>query len=179
MNERKKILAISGSTRNNSANHNIIAAIAKLYSDRLEFESLNTLSQLPYFNPDIDNENVPAVVASFRNKIASADGILICTPEYVFSLPGILKNALEWTVSTTIFLKKPAALITASALGNTAHESLLLIMKTIGAKFDDSTTLLIQGARSKIDSDGKFRDKETLSLIDNLMLSFSNILDME
>lgn len=177
MNKRKKILTISGSTRNNSANHNIISAIAKSYSDRLEFESLNILTRLPFFNPDLDNENIPVIVEEFRNKIRLADGILMCTPEYVFSLPGILKNALEWTVSTTIFSEKPTAIITASALGEKAHESLLLIMKTIGAKFDDTTTLLIQGARTKIDSNGNFLHEETLTSIDNLVSSFMKILN--
>ena len=68
----------------------------------------------------------------FRKSIEEADAVLICTPEYVFSLPGILKNALEWTVSTTVFSDKPTALLTASSSGEKAHESLLLVMKTLG-----------------------------------------------
>jgi NAD(P)H-dependent FMN reductase len=54
---------------------------------------------------------------AFRKKIEDADGVLICTPEYVYSLPGSLKNAVEWMVSTTLFTDKPAALITAASSG--------------------------------------------------------------
>ncbi len=109
---------------------------------------------LPYFNPDLDKEEtVPVTVSEFRNQIQAADAVLICTPEYVFSLPGVLKNALEWTVSTTVFSDKPAALITASASGQKAAESLELIMRTIGAKFSQDTMLLIQGVKGKVDGD--------------------------
>ncbi|WP_230470731.1 NADPH-dependent FMN reductase [Flavobacterium cheongpyeongense] len=85
----------------------------------------------------------------FRDKIIAAEGIIICTSEYVFSLPGSLKNALEWCVSTTIFSTKRVGLITASASGETVHEQLLLIMKTLEAKFQKERQLLIAGIRGK------------------------------
>ncbi|MCW3124402.1 MAG: putative NADPH-dependent reductase, partial [Bacteroidetes bacterium] len=90
------------------------------------------------------------------------------TPEYVFSLPGVLKNALEWTVSTRVWADKPVALITAAASGEKAHESLQLIMKTIEAKFDESTTLLIQGAKGKVGKDEKVDEQTTKQLSDLL-----------
>jgi NAD(P)H-dependent FMN reductase len=98
--------------------------------------------------------------------------VIICTPEYVFSLPGALKNAIEWTVSTTLFSEKPVALITASALGQKAHEALQLIMKTIYARFDEQTQLLISGVRAKIKDTG-IVDEGTLQQVRSLVSHFA------
>jgi chromate reductase, NAD(P)H dehydrogenase (quinone) len=128
---KKKIFAISGSTRSNSSNLKILKQIAELSSSLFEVKLFEGLAEIPHFNPDLDIDTPPIAVIDFRNEIQAADGIIICTPEYIFSLPGSLKNALEWCVSTTIFSKKNVGLITASASGEKAHEELQLIMKTI------------------------------------------------
>ena len=174
--KNKKVLAFCGSTRKDSTNLQILQAIEKLTVDNLEFEFYNELTLLPHFNPDLDKEVPPLIVQVLRNKITDADGILICTPEYVFSLPGSLKNMIEWTVSTTIFSNKPTAIITASGLGEKAHESLLLIMKTIEAKMPSKCQLLIQGARSKVNAGG-ITDENTLSKINELIVSFVSIIN--
>src|SRR5688500_12273059 len=100
---RKKILAIPGSTRRNSVNHLILNLIASEFGDALDVRIFTGLCDLPYFNPDVTDEQTDPEVDRFRNEVVSAAGVIICTPEYVFSLPGALKNALEWTVSTTAF----------------------------------------------------------------------------
>ena len=69
---------------------------------------------------------------------------MICTPEYIFSLPSGLKNAIEWCVATTVFSEKPIGVITASADGQKGHEELQMIIKTVMARFTTETTLLIQ-----------------------------------
>lgn len=122
--------------------------------DAWELTHYTNLTQLPYFNQDITDEQIAPIVKEFRKAIDSADAVLICTPEYVFSLPGILKNALEWTVSTTVFSDKPTALITASSSGEKAHESLVLVMKTLGVKTTDDACLWIPGVKSKLDAEG-------------------------
>lgn len=168
----KRILAISGSTRSNSINQSILKAIARRYPESLAVELYEELSLLPHFNPDLDKQAVAQTVANLRTRIAQADGVLICTPEYVFSLPGALKNALEWTVSTPVFYNKPVALITASGLGEKAHESLLLIMQTLQAKIGIHSTMLIQGASSKVSKQGEITDPDTMKDIERLMDSF-------
>lgn len=177
--ERKKIFAISGSTRKNSSNESILKGIAELYKDTLALEIYDGIDKLPHFNPDIDNENLPQTVISFRDKIMTSDGVLICTPEYVFSLPGSLKNAIEWSVSTTLFSRKPVAIIVASASGEKALESLELIMKTIEAKVADNSKLLIRGAKGKIGINGEIKDQETLDKIKRLVESFIESIDEE
>lgn len=171
---KKNILAICGSTRKNSANLQIINAIKKLANDQFQIILDNNLETLPYFNQDIKDEETPASVVAFRNRIEQANGVLICTPEYVFSLPGILKNALEWTVSTTIFSDKPSALITASSSGEKAHESLLLIMKTLGSKTNDDMCLLISGVKSKLDANGVIIDPDLNLNLQRLIKSLSH-----
>lgn len=169
---KKKVLAICGSTRTQSANLFIIQHIVKLLSSEVEFEIDNDISLLPYFNPDLDTDRVPNIVESFRKKIRKADGILICTPEYVFSLPGVLKNAIEWCVSTTVFSEKPVALITASASGTIAHESLQLVMKTIYADLRKETQLLIQGAKGKVNKEGEITDAVVAEQLKKLAAAF-------
>jgi chromate reductase, NAD(P)H dehydrogenase (quinone) len=168
---KKKVLAICGSTRAQSANLSIIQYIGRLLSEEVDLEIYKELSLLPHFNPDNDKDNAPEIVGTLRDKIKDADGVLICTPEYVFSLPGALKNALEWCVSTVIFSEKSVALITASASGAKAHESLRLVMQTIGADVREETALLIQGAKGKV-NDTEITDPGTAEKLKTLALSF-------
>ncbi len=152
----KKVLAISGSLRAESTNLKIIEYVSKLAADSLKISLFQNLSRLPAFNPDLDTEGVlpPVEVADFRRQIKEADGVLICTPEYVFAVPGALKNAIDWTVSSGEFMNKPTALITASGLGEKAHESLFLTLKTIEAKIGENSALLISHARTKVNAEG-------------------------
>ncbi len=154
----------------------VINVISELAKDTLNISIYEDLTTLPYFNQDLSIENTPQSVLNFRDAIAKADGVLICTPEYVFSLPGILKNAIEWTVSTTVFTDKPTALITASSSGHKAHESLILVMNTLGIKTNDEMCLLISGVKSKINSQGEVIDKALISKLENLIINFQIFL---
>lgn len=174
----KNILALCGSTRGDSTNHRILRHLTRSYSNSMTIRLYDGMTDLPYFNPDLDTTNSPAIVAEFREQVQQADGILICTPEYVFSIPGVLKNALEWLVSTTIMDKKPTALITASALGEKGHESLLLVLRTIGAYLPESNALLISGVRAKIDENGQARDEGTAAALLAMMESFRTNLGL-
>ena len=167
---RKKILAISGSTRKNSVNEFVLKGIKTTYHEILDVNIFDELHSLPHFNPDIGDDDVSEVVKEFRRRINEADGVIICTPEYVFSLPGTLKNALEWTVSTTVFADKPTAIIVAAGLGEKTFESLNLIMSTLGARIGEKSTLLIQGARAKINP-YQAGDEQTRSDINRLVQS--------
>ena len=169
---KKKVLAVCGSTRSNSANLQILHYIKELSKIDLEFEIYTDLDKLPHFNPDLDKDVAPPIVEELRNKIRRADGVLICTPEYVFSLPGVLKNAIEWCVSATIFSEKPVALITASASGAAAHQSLQTIMKTIYGDLRPETQLLVQGAKGKIDRDGNLTDATLAEQLKTLAQAF-------
>lgn len=150
--------------------------MAELYSDKADFTLYTDIDQVPHFNPDLDKDPVPPAVAGLRKKIELADGVLICTPEYVFSLPGSFKNAIEWMVSTTVFTDKPAALITASSSGHKAHESLELVMRTVGVKLPAHGSLLISAPKTKVSENGVITDENTLAALKQLMESFLGIL---
>jgi len=178
MGKRHKVLAISGSTRKNSTNEIILKTIASLFPDTLELVLYNRIDELPHFNPDLEKDGLPPPsVAVFRRLIEAAEGVLICTPEYVFSLPGALKNALEWTVSTTIFSFKPLAFIVASASGEKAFESLDLIMKTLLQEpVNEQCKFLIKGGRGKIDAKEQLADIHTLNEIKKMISAFVAIM---
>jgi chromate reductase, NAD(P)H dehydrogenase (quinone) len=173
----KNILAISGSLRAKSTNLTIIENIAEMFADQINVTIYDGLANLPYFNPDLESAAPIAEVEDFRRQIRESDGVLICTPEYVFSIPGALKNALEWTVGTSDFAGVPVALITASSLGEKTHESLFLVLKTIEAHITENTALLISGARTKINSTGKLSDAPTIEAINLLIESFLQIIN--
>lgn len=176
MTEKKNILAIIGSASSNSANLKLVEKIASLKENEFNVTIFNDLKSLPHFDPELSTDNPPKIIAEFRNAIEKSDGIIICTPEYVFSIPSGLKNAIEWSISTTIFSNKPCGLITASASGQKGHEELQLIMTTAMAKFTNDTTLLIQGVKGKFDEKGNLTDFETLKQLDFFINSFINLL---
>jgi NAD(P)H-dependent FMN reductase len=172
----KKILAISGSTRKQSSNLAIIKKIQELTADNWELTTCDYLALMPHYNPDLDAEVVPEFVNTFRKAVSESDGVLICTPEYAMGIPGTLKNALDWTVSAGSFSQKAVAIITASSLGEKAHESLIGTIRIIDAKLPDETTLLISNIRTKFNADGKLVDVETLEKINTLLHAFNDLV---
>lgn len=161
MQDRKKIFAIIGSASKQSSNLKLVEQFADLTQDVFDINILNDLKYIPHFSPEESINNTPKEVLDLRESIANADGIVICTPEYIFSIPSGLKNLIEWCVSTTVFSMKPTGLITASASGYKGHEELKLIMKTVYANFNEQTTLLIQGIKGKISDEGIITDPKT------------------
>ncbi|MBX2951294.1 MAG: NAD(P)H-dependent oxidoreductase [Leadbetterella sp.] len=173
----KKIFVINGSASKNSSNQKLIEIFCNLAKDFFSVTVFEDLKTLPHFDPELSVTGTPKVVLDFRHRIETADGILICTPEYVFSIPGGLKNAIEWCVSTTVFSDKPTGLITASANGEKGHEELQLIMKTLMTKFTTETTLLIQGVRGKINQQGEITDDKTKDDLAKFMDAFKTLMD--
>lgn len=169
MSKKKNIIGICGSASRNSANLSILKWIAESDKSDFDLEIIDDLTELPHFKTELTDKNVPEQVLDLRNKIENADGIIICTPEYVFSIPSGLKNMIEWCVSTTVFSDKPIGLITASTNGEKGHEELKLIMETVQTKFTDETTLLIQGVKGKVEKDGKISDKKTESELEKFV----------
>jgi chromate reductase len=173
----KKIFVINGSASKNSSNQKLIDNIAELTKDFFSLVVFNDLKTLPHFDPELCTDNTPQVILDFRQRIENADGILICTPEYVFSIPSGLKNAIEWCVSTTVLSGKPTGLITASASGEKGQEELQLIMKTLMAKFTPDTTLLIQAVKGKINEQGNITDSKTRNDLKNFIDAFKKLTE--
>jgi len=161
MTQKKKIFVIIGSASKNSANEKLIDHFAKLTNHIFSLTVFKDLRTLPHFDPELSIDNPPKEIIELRSNIEKSDGILISTPEYVFSIPSGLKNAIEWCVATIVFSDKPTGLITASASGQKGHDELQLIMKTVMAKFTNETVLLIPGVKGKINVRGEITDEKT------------------
>ncbi|WP_247387116.1 MULTISPECIES: NADPH-dependent FMN reductase [unclassified Bradyrhizobium] len=108
------IVAISGSLRTGSSNTAALRAAARLAPAGVAIVPFEGIAGLPFFNPDLDRDNVPAPVDAMRRLIGSADGVLISSPEYARGVAGVLKNALDWLVGSHEFPDKPIALINTS-----------------------------------------------------------------
>ncbi len=160
------LLAISGSLRANSSNNSVINTAIDIMRGAAQFTIFEGLGQLPHFD---DNPASGKEVQHFRQLIRSADAVFICSPEYAFGVPGSLKNALDWTVSSGEFMNKPVALITAATGGDKAHASLLMTLRVISSNLPDDCALLIPYIRSKMNADGMIHDEKTLQDIKAIM----------
>ena len=179
MPEKKKVAAICGSTKQSSLNLSLIHAIAALTANELDINIFNGIADLPQFNPDLDNANPPGQVAAFRQLLRNADGILICTPEYAMGVPGTLKNAIDWTVSSCEFSHKPVALITASSQGFKGHKALMETLMIIESDITEDTQLVISYVKTKVSQQHAITDPATEQSVMALLRSFMDLMAKE
>lgn len=131
-----KILAISGSVKLRSSNSALVRAAAAHDDPGIAVQIFEHLADLPHFNPDLDGDSPPTPVVGLRNLARNADALLISSPEYAHEMPGSLKNALDWLVSSGELYGKPAALLCASPSrdrGAYAREALQRTLEAEGA----------------------------------------------
>jgi chromate reductase, NAD(P)H dehydrogenase (quinone) len=178
MSNKINVLAICGSTRQSSSNHQLIQAITDLSRDIFQVQVLEGLADIPHFNPDLDmdRDSAPAAVQEFRAQLSKADAVLICTPEYAIGVPGTLKNAVDWTVSSMHFSRKPVALITAGTSGHKAHQSLLGTLLIIESKISEEAQLVISGVKTKVNVQGVITDEETLMQVRKLIRALAAVV---
>lgn len=176
---KKKVVAISGSTRQNSINHSLIKAIVELSAASLDITVFDGIADMPQFNPDHDGDNVTNEVSKFRQQLNDAEGIIICTPEYAHGVPGTLKNAIDWTISSSSFPHKPTMLITASTGGYYGHKALMETLKAIEAKNIDNLQMVIPFVKTKVNMDGKITDEKTLMDVKKLIADFIETMNNE
>jgi NAD(P)H-dependent FMN reductase len=172
----RKIFAIIGSASSNSSNHKLVDLFTGLMGDHFTIVPAPDLKTLPHFDPMLSTDDPPGPVINFRKQIEEADGVLISTPEYIFSIPSGLKNAIEWCVATTVFSDKPLGIITASAHGQKGHEELQMIMRTVMAKFTEETTLLIHGIKGKLN--GEMVEEKTMGELKKFVEGYRRLLEV-
>jgi chromate reductase, NAD(P)H dehydrogenase (quinone) len=128
-----RILALSGSLRKGSTNTTLLEAAAMLAADSMDIRLFDGLAELPHFNPDLENETIPAVDA-WRSALRASVGLIISTPEYAHGVPGVLKNGLDWIVASGETVDLPIALFNASTRSRYAVESLEEILRTMAGR---------------------------------------------
>src|SRR5215470_13926892 len=114
--EKLHVLGFAGSLRKTSFNRGLLRAAVDAAPAGMEIETFD-LTPIPSYNADVEEKGLPAPVAEFKEKIRAADALLIATPEYNYSVPGLLKNAIDWASrpsNQSPLQKKPAALMGAS-----------------------------------------------------------------
>jgi chromate reductase len=129
-----KIVGISGSLRKHSSNAALLRAVGRVVPPGVHVIIYAGLGSLPHFNPDLDEEGTlpPDSVAKLRSLLINADAVLISSPEYAHGVPGVLKNMLDWLVSTGELVGKPVVLLNASPAGGTyAQASLHETLRTM------------------------------------------------
>ena len=147
------ILCISGSLRSASQNTAILRAAIRLAPGDCEVTLCPGLGDLPLFNPDREEEEIPSVNA-FRSRIQSSDGILIASPEYAHGITGTLKNALDWVVGTGEFVRKPVAILNASIRATHACASLGEILSVMDAILVQKASVTLPLSSNRIDEAG-------------------------
>ncbi|KJF67642.1 NADPH-dependent FMN reductase [Rhizobium nepotum] len=130
-----KILAISGSGRASSTNTAMLRAVAEIAQPKHEVTVFDGTAGLPVFSPDFEVGPLPVEVQAFVDMIGESHCVIISSPEYVRSIPGGLKNAIDWLVSRDEIVQKPIALMHASHRGEDMLEQLRLVLSTVSQKF--------------------------------------------
>jgi chromate reductase len=170
-----RVLGISGSLRRDSYNSGLVRAAADLLPSGAELEVFDGLKAIPPYDADDDVELAPAPVTALRDAIAAADAVLIATPEYNASIPGVLKNALDWASrphATNPLRGKPAAVVGASTgmFGAVwAQAETRKVLSTIGARVLDAELPVPEGDE-RFDADGRLRDAEVVEQLSEIVV---------
>jgi chromate reductase len=172
-----KILAISGSLRAASHNTALLRAAAELAPEGVELELYDDLELLPPYNEDRDTDDPPAEVARLRTAIEAADALLISTPEYNTTMPGHVKQVVDWASRPhgpgAALWGKPAAAIGASVTAYGAmwaQDHLRRALGLAGARVLD-TELAVANAPGLFDEEGRLTDTETRERLSELVQS--------
>lgn len=156
-----RILAISGSLRTASSNTALLRAAARLAPEGVEVILYEGLASLPHFNPDLDGLDVgiaPPAVMDFRSQLDASDGVLISSPEYAHGVPGALKNAIDWVVSSGEIYEKLVALLNASMAATHAYASLAETLTTADANVIEEASVRVGLPTNRIDEAGILAD---------------------
>jgi chromate reductase len=173
MSEKIRILGFAGSLRKNSYNRAILAAAANMVPEDASLEIFD-LAGIPPFNQDLEKEP-PETVRQLKAKVRAADALLIATPEYNFSMPGVLKNALDWgsrPYGDNVFDDKPVAIMGASSgMIGTARAQYHLRQTCVFVNMHplNRPEVMVPFAQEKIGEDGKLADEKTREKIQELL----------
>lgn len=173
-----KLAAISGSLRADSSNTALVRALPRLAPSGVEIVVFDGMGDLPHYSPDLDTDTPPASVLRWRGVLREADAALICTPEYAHGMPGSLKNALDWLVSSGEFDGgKPCAALSAAPSvlgGDKALAWLAQTLAVLGAHVPLAASFPISYARTKVDAQGHVSDP---ALTDALRAALQSLAD--
>ena len=171
-----KILGIAGSLRKGSFNRAALKAAQDLVPDNVTLDIFDSLNEIPPYNQDLEN-NIPESVVQLKAAIKGADAILFVTPEYNYSVPGVLKNAIDWAsrpYGESAWEGKPVAIMGASSgmLGSArAQYHLRQILVFLNMHPLNRPEVMIPKVQEKFDDQGNLTDPQTKEKITQLIVS--------
>jgi chromate reductase len=173
MNNQIRVLGFAGSLRKKSYNKSLLKAAVELAPKNIELQTFD-LEGIPLYNQDLEM-SLPAKVRELKAKIRGADAVLIAAPEYNYSVPGVLKNAIDWAsrpYGDNVFEDKPVALMSASVgmLGGArAQYHLRQTFVFLNAHPLNTPEVMMPYAQDRIDENGEIKDETTRKLIRELL----------
>jgi chromate reductase len=176
--ERLEVLGLCGSLRQGSYNRMALWAAQKLAPEGMTIMAFEELRAIPPYDEDVKAQGFPPPAQALRERIKAADALLIVTPEYNYSVPGVLKNAIDWASRPPEqpFADKPLAIMGASpGLFGTARAQYHLrqCFISLDAKILNRPEVMIGQAAQKFDQDGNLTDEATAKFIKNLLESLA------
>lgn len=167
-----KILAVSGSLGRRSSNTELLRAAQRLCVGGAEVVIYEGLKDIAPFDPDLEDDAAPQPVKDFRMLISCADGVLISSPEYAHGVSGVLKNALDWTVSTGDFYDKAVAVLNASPRATIALEAMKENLRTMGSRLVEEASITVAVMSRRLTADEIVADAEIAPSLRNAMAAF-------
>ncbi len=173
-----KVLGICGSLRKASYNMSALRACSDLMPQGMTLQ-ITSLAEIPMYNQDVFDAGMPASVKHLREEIAAADGLLIASPEYNFSLTAALKNAIDWAsrAPNQVFQDKPVAIFSATQgpLGGPRNQyDLRRMLVQLWAHPLPRPEVFIGAANTKFDAQGKLTDETTRKFLSELLAGFKD-----
>jgi NAD(P)H-dependent FMN reductase len=175
------ILGISGSLRRGSFNAMLLRAAAELAPAGTTI-AIESIRDIPLYDNDVETSTgVPGVVQALKDKIAGADGLLIATPEYNNSIPGVTKNAIDWLSRPPadiprVFGNRPVVVMGATTGQNgtlLAQAAWLPVLRTLGTAYWSGGRMLVPGAGKLFDAEGRLADEPTRDRLKKFVEGFS------
>lgn len=175
-----KVLGICGSLRKASFNTLTMKAACELVPDGMTITTYDHIGEFPHYHDDVRLAGYPPIVQDFRNQIAAADAVLFVSPEYNYSISGVLKNAIDWASRppNMPFDGKPAALMGASGgIFGTARAQYQLrqMLVSVNMYAVNQPQVMIGGAPQKFDAAGKLIDQASRDLIAQLLTALREL----
>jgi chromate reductase len=177
MSEQIKVLGFAGSLRQRSFNRAALRAAVELAPEGMTIETFD-LAPIPLYNDDVKQQGFPPAVEAFRDQIRTADAVLIVTPEYNYSVPGVLKNAIDWASRPPDqpFDGKPIAIMGTSPgrLGTArAQYHLRQFFVFLNAHIVNRPEVMIAGAPQMFDEELRLTDEPTREFVAKLLISLA------
>ena len=171
------IVSICGSLRKESYNAALQRTLPALAPEGLKISVLAGVADMPLYNADVQAQGFPKAVTDLADAIRGADGLIFCSPEYNYSIPGVLKNAIDWLsrLKDQPFAGKPVLLMSASqgALGGARMQyHLRQVMVFVEAQVFNRPEVFIGSAQTKFDAQLKLTDQGTLDIIKQQLAAF-------